>query len=202
MGAAWFGPVCAWSRSPLRVYSVASTPLQIAYSLSWLTEWFALRLSRHRRIPETDKDFSERIGIRMRKCNVSHAMWIFVVWSCCAMEPVRSYTLRLLDRAGVWDSLTITRYWKNLFNCKKVFSACSTLCSYSGRAQVWCSSTLCYEKVPGVSKVGGVGNMSRAYAKTSHNEYPLATLGLARHTPRPVRIRYLKPHPPTSNQHH
>jgi len=55
-----------------------------------------LRLSRHHRIPETDEDFSERIGIRMQECNVSHAMWIVVVCSCCAMECVRSYALRLL----------------------------------------------------------------------------------------------------------
>ena len=59
-----------------------------------------MRLSRHRRIPETDEDFSERIGITMRECNVSHAMWIFVVCSCCAMERVRSYTLHLLGGAG------------------------------------------------------------------------------------------------------
>jgi len=61
---------------------------------------------------------------------------------------------------------------------------------------------LWYEKVRGVSKVGGIANIRGAYAKTSHNEYPLATLGLARHTPRPMRIRYLKPHLPTSNQQH
>jgi len=61
---------------------------------------------------------------------------------------------------------------------------------------------LWYEKVRGVSKVGGVANISCAYAKTSYNEYPLATLGLARHTPRPMQIRYLKPHLLTSNQHH
>jgi len=61
---------------------------------------------------------------------------------------------------------------------------------------------LWYEKVRGVSKVGDVANISSAYAKPSHNEYPLAILVLARHTPRPMRITYLKPHLPTSNQHH
>jgi len=61
---------------------------------------------------------------------------------------------------------------------------------------------LWHEKVQGVIKVGGVANISSGYAKTSHNQYPLATLGLARQTPRLMQIRYLKPHLPTSNQHH
>ena len=55
---------------------------------------------RHRRIPETDEDFSERIQIRIRECNVSHTMWIFVVCSCCAREGIRSYTLCLWEGRG------------------------------------------------------------------------------------------------------
>ena len=79
-----------------------------------------MRLSRHRRIPETDEDFSERIGIRMRECNVSHAMWIFVVCSCCAMERVRSYTVRLLGGRGCEIhvlSLSIERIYSTATRC-------------------------------------------------------------------------------------
>ena len=61
------------------------------------------------------KIFSERIGIRMRECNVSHGMWIFGVCSCCSMERVRSYTLHLLGGPGGCEihvlSLGIERFY-------------------------------------------------------------------------------------------
>ena len=44
----------------------------------------------------------------MRERNVSHAMWILGVCSCCSIERVRSYTLRLLE--GVGGGVRFTYY--------------------------------------------------------------------------------------------
>jgi len=63
-----------------------------------------------------------------------------------------------------------------------------------------------FDRIQVVANVGGVANVAGAKAKTSHKEYRLATLILARHPPRSKRIRYIEPHLHTLNhpvnQHH
>ena len=63
-----------------------------------------------------------------------------------------------------------------------------------------------FDPIEGVANIGGVAIVAGAQVKTSHNQYRLATLILARHPPHFKRIRYIECHHHTSNhpvnQHH